>query len=70
MEKEWKNYKLFFLELIPPHPKTNFPYSRQCSNALSFGIIRVRLPWERIKNRLYIGKCFCKRLQDKLLQVI
>ena len=32
----------------------NVTYTRQCSNALSFGITRLRLLREQIENRLYI----------------
>ena len=32
----------------------NFPYSRQCSHVLLFGIIGPRLSWEWTENRLYV----------------
>ena len=37
----------------------NVTFSCQCSNVLLFGITRLRLPWEQIKNCLYmfIGNC-------------
>ena len=47
----------------------NVDFSRQCSNVLLFGITRLRLSLELIKNRLYMGnrwkKPFYQTMQEK-----
>ena len=42
----------------------NITFSRQCSNVLLFGITRLRLSRERIKNCLYIHRIY--RLKTKV----